>query len=270
VTEGVVAEPDAARPRVGGAGSPDVPELQALGDGSAGDGREESLGMRAYRVLRHRLITLALHPGERVTESQLAQELGLGHTPVREALALLVRDGLVTSRPRVGYVVTPITVQGVADLFDLRLIVEPGAARLASGKIGALQLERLESLCDGPYRQDDPESIDRFLDNNLKLHVGIAWASGNRRLASVVAELLEESRRIFHLSHRQEPSGDRFIREHRDLLRSLRDGDPEEASRLAYEHIAKSRDECIATLISDSRLMDLPLTLPAVRRLRNG
>jgi len=228
---------------------------------SSGNGRDESLGMRAYRELRHRLITLALRPGDNFTESQLVEEMGIGHTPVREALALLVRDGLVTSRPRVGYVVTPITVQGVEDLFELRLIVEPAAVRLAAGKIGASQVERLESLVSGTYRHDDPESIENFLDANHEFHVGVAEASGNRRLAAVVATVLEESRRITHVRLRLEPRSERFIHEHEELLQALKNGDGAEASRLAYEQAAAARDELIATLISNSRFMDLPLTL---------
>jgi len=217
--------------------------------------------MRAYRELRHRLITLALRPGDRFTESQLVEGMGIGHTPVREALALLVRDGLVTSRPRVGYVVTPITVQSVADLFELRLIVEPAAVRLAAGKLEAAQLERLESLSRGAYRHDDPESIEDFLDANHEFHVGVAEASGNRRLASVVATVLEESRRITHVRLRLEPRSERFVHEHEELLRALRSGNGEEASQIAYEQAAAARDECLATLVSTSRLMELPLTL---------
>src|SRR5687768_8538423 len=172
-----------------------------LGQAPAHSGDEEPLGTRAYRELRRRLITLALPPGSRFSESQLVEEMGIGHTPLREALALLARDGLVTSRPRVGYVVTPITVQGVADLYDLRLIVEPAAVRLAAGKIDDAQLTRLESLSGEAYRHGDPESIADFLDANHAFHVGIAEACGNRRLASVVATILEESRRIFHIRH---------------------------------------------------------------------
>jgi DNA-binding GntR family transcriptional regulator len=230
---------------------------------SARSGGEEPLGTRAYRQLRRRLITLDLPPGSRFTESQLVEEMGIGHTPVREALALLVRDGLVTSRPRVGYMVTPITVQGVKDLYDLRLIVEPAAVRLAAGKIEAAHLVRLESLSREAYRRDDPESIADFLDANHEFHVGIAEACGNRRLAVVVATVLEESRRIFHIRHLLDPRSERFVHEHEELLQALKDGDGEKASRLAYDQAAAAREEMIATLISSSRLMELPLDLRA-------
>jgi DNA-binding GntR family transcriptional regulator len=251
--EGSMASRDSLDRNLGFRGAP--------GLAASSDGQDEPLGARAYRVLRHRLITLDLRPGDRFTEAQLAEEMGIGHTPVREALALLARDGLVTSRPRVGYLVTPITVRSVEDLFELRLIVEPAAVRLAAGKIQGVQLEHLEALSQGAYRHDDPESIDRFLDANHELHTIIAEASGNRRLASVVATVLDESRRMTQVRLSLEPRSERFIHRHNELLHALIGGDGEQASRVAASQIAAARDECIAALVSTTRLMELPLTL---------
>jgi DNA-binding GntR family transcriptional regulator len=218
----------------------------------------ESLGYQAYTKLRRRLITLDLKPGDKFTEAQIVMELGIGKTPVREALTLLVDNGLIESRPRVGYVVTPITLKDVTELFDLRLVVEPEAVRLAAGRVDEVRLRRLETLCQGAYKHDDPDSIEDFLDANHEFHVTVAEASGNRRLARVVEAVLEESRRFTHLRLRLEPRAERFAHEHAGLLDALVKGDGDRAADLAKTQAAAAHQEVMAALLKRP-LMSQPI-----------
>ena len=94
-----------------------------------------SLASEAYVILKGRILRCEIAPGERLTEARLVRELGLGKTPIREALVRLIHDRLVRNMPRHGYEVTPITLADVEDLFRLRLILEPAAMGLAAGRI---------------------------------------------------------------------------------------------------------------------------------------
>lgn len=101
----------------------------------------------AYRRLKRSIIELERRPGLHFTEQAVAGEFGLSKTPVREALARLHRDGLVTPLPRAGYVVSSVTLSDVADLCDMRSLLQSEAATL-SARLGlaAAQEARLEEL----------------------------------------------------------------------------------------------------------------------------
>jgi DNA-binding GntR family transcriptional regulator len=89
---------------------------------------------RAYRTLKRQVIELERPPGAGFTEPEVARSLGLSKTPVREALARLHREGLVSPMPRAGYVVSPVTLRDVADLCDMRILLQSEAAFLCAGR----------------------------------------------------------------------------------------------------------------------------------------
>ena len=214
-----------------------------------------SQGEVAYAALRRRLIQGALEPGERMTESQLAQEIGVGKTPVREALTRLVQEGLVRSLRGHGYEVTPITLGDVQDLFNFRLIVEPAAAQLAAGHVRGADLRRLDELCITRFSSiDDEQGESQYLHANYQFHTTIADASGNRRLAEAVRRALDESERLFHLGNVLRNRGEEVAHEHKELVDALIAGDGETARKLTVAHISASQ----------RLVLDALLTSPAV------
>ena len=95
---------------------------------------------------------------------------------------------------RRGYVVTPVTVKDVQDLFEFRLLLEPGTARLAAGRISQAELKRLRALC-----RADKTSRSAFNRANTEFHVAIAEAAGNHRVAIAIAQVLDGMDRLFNL-----------------------------------------------------------------------
>src|SRR5882757_7422730 len=91
----------------------------------------------AYERIKHDIITCAIAPGTEISEPQLCTHYRLGKAPVRMALIRLAHDGLLRAIPRRGYMVTPITLKDIQDVFELRLMLEPAAARMAAGKVDA-------------------------------------------------------------------------------------------------------------------------------------
>jgi DNA-binding GntR family transcriptional regulator len=216
----------------------------------------------AYRELRGRILSCDLAPSQSVTEAQVVEMLRIGKTPVREALARLVQDGLVKNIPRQGYVVSPITLKYVQELFALRLIVEPNAVALAAGHIDRLRLKRLTELCDIDYAPGDGTSVADFLRLNREFHVTVAEASGNDRLAELIGRLLDESDRIYYLSLVIHDRGAMIAHKHRELLDVLVAGDGERARQIAAEQIVNTQRRILEALVWSPTIRNVPLANP--------
>lgn len=223
---------------------------------------ERSLADDAYAVLKRRIIVCEMEPGMRVTEARLVQEIGIGKTPVREALARLVQEGLVHNIPRHGYEVAPVTLRDVQHLFGLRLIVEPATVQLAAGHVDTTQLRRLDELCQAGYTIGDHESVTRFLRANHEFHTTLARASGNPRLAEVVERLLEESERLFHIGLMLRNRTAEMAHEHQELVDALIAGDSEAARRIAVQQILTSQRMVVDALLSSPAVLSAQVEIP--------
>src|SRR5688572_33130490 len=157
------------------------------------------LSDRAYERIRHDIIGCALAPGTEISEAQLCAHYKLGKAPVRMALNRLAHDGLVRAIPRRGYRVAEVTLKDIHDVFELRLMLEPAAARMAAGKVDARRLRALVEVCRAGYQPGEARSTSRFRVANKEFHVEIARAAGNARLADAVEQLLDEMTRLLHL-----------------------------------------------------------------------
>jgi len=191
---------------------------------SAIQARAESAKQRVYRRLKADIVRGVFDMGERLNEGQLSVRYDVGKTPVREALGVLQQEGLVEVLPRVGYLTSRVTFQDVDDIFDLRKIVEGAAAEKAAAVISQETLERLEQL-PLEFRAGDRDSYLRFLEENLEFHCIIAETTGNRRLAGVVAGLLEQMQRLVILRLDISASLEDLVGEHANLLTAFRDRD---------------------------------------------
>jgi DNA-binding GntR family transcriptional regulator len=200
------------------------------------------LGELAYERLRTDILRCVLRPGEALTEGALAERYRFGKAPIRTALTRLRHDGLIHSSPRRGWVVAPITLRDVHELFQLRLILEPQAARMAAGRIDEEQLRVLDDMVRLGYKPGDPDSQAAFLDANRQFHVKIAEATGNRRLAHSINRCLEEIGRFLHLGLAADNYGDKFQHEHRELIRALVEGDAAAAEALTYTAIREGEE----------------------------
>src|SRR5215475_2658555 len=113
---------------------------------------------RAYERIRHDVISCTIAPGTEISEMQLCAQYKLGKAPVRMALNRLAHDGLVRAIPRRGYMVSPVTVRDINDVFELRLMLEPAAARMAAGRVDAARLQACDDVCRAGYETGDQRS----------------------------------------------------------------------------------------------------------------
>jgi DNA-binding GntR family transcriptional regulator len=204
----------------------------------------------AYRVIKRRLITLDIPAGALVTEAQLARDLQLSKTPVRDALTRLQSEGLVEVVGRHGYRAAPVTLKGTRDLMALRTLLEAEAAALAATQIlDGGHLQTLNELCRVSYDPGDRASITRFLEANTVFHATVARAGGNARLADVLERVLDEAERLFHLGLSLTSRADEIVHEHQDLVKAIMSGD----ARLARE-IAESQSRAAQAMVLDALL----------------
>jgi DNA-binding GntR family transcriptional regulator len=157
--------------------------------------------------------------------------------------------------PRRGYRVAPVTLKDVKDIFALRLIVEPAAAREAAGRVDAARLARLDAVCRAGYVPGNSASEEAFLAANTAFHVTIAEAAGNRRLAELIASLLDQMERLFHVGLRMRDRTMEMQHEHRTLVEALAEGRAGDAERIAGEQIEAARRMVLDALLASPALM---------------
>jgi DNA-binding GntR family transcriptional regulator len=241
----------------------DVAEANAspldTGDRNPTSSQGGSLVDDAYASIRRGIIECRLAPGERVTEGQLAEELGIGKTPVREALLRLTQAGLVHPIRRSGYRIAPITLRDVRDLFGLRLIIEPAAAELAVGRVDLDELREIQARYDACYLADPAAAC--LL--NSAFHLVSARASGNARLERTLAQLLSDSERMYIAGFRfrgRPYHGDQW---HDRLIDAFASGDPRLVRECAAAQVVHAERLVTDALLHSPALLDAGIMFSA-------
>jgi DNA-binding GntR family transcriptional regulator len=188
---------------------------------------------QVHRYLRDKIIDGKFEEGRRLVEVEIASELGVSRTPVREALWQLRSMHLVRSVGTAGYEVTNIR-QELADVLDIRAALEAHAVRKAAAAVTREQLENLTNICDRMEKLSPGASAERA-ELNRCFHEELIRARGNRRLLQMVGEYQD----YFTVA---QPMFDKsFIartqREHRQILDALRVRDGDKAAELITQHI---------------------------------
>ena len=207
-----------------------------------------SLAQKAYDIIRGEILNCALAPGQQIVQARLVEKYGLGLTPIREALQRLAHDGLVQPYPRFGYIVSPVTEEMVRHLYEVRMILEAAAVRLAVERASDAQLRQIADNARFTYIYKNHEQYVRFLERNAAFHDSIALLAGNPRLAEVLGGLLDELSRIFHLGLDLRDSADEMQSEHTALAEALLARDADRAGQVLREQITRSQQRVLEAL----------------------
>jgi len=192
--------------------------------------RTESLTDKAYGVLEEMIVTLRLEPGEVLSEVALSHELGIGRTPIREALQRLAREGLVTILPRKGVLVSDINPRKQLLLLEVRRELERLIARSAAGRRTEAERKQFVAIADGMEKaltEADDISFMRYDDelNNL-----MAAAAHNEYANRAIGLMHGLSRRFWYMHYRETADLPLTARLHADLARAIAAGDGEAAA----------------------------------------
>ena len=197
-----------------------------------------SLADRAYTAIQDRLIMLDIPPMAPIDDVALAESLGVGRTPVREALKRLEVDRLVVSYPRRGTFATGVDITDLAYISEIRVQLEPLAARRAAAKATQQARTEIEELAAAIETNDVP-SMDRgeLMSWDLRVHRAIYRAAGNPHLEDTLIRYHNLATRIFCLFIDRMTDFDRHIGEHAGLLRAIAAGEADRAEQRARAHV---------------------------------
>lgn len=204
------------------------------------------LSDRAYAALRDRLITLAIAPGAAIDEEALSRDLGMGRTPVREALRRLALEGLIVVYPRRGTFASSVNITSLSDITDVRAQLEPHAAeraaRLADAGDRREVAELMALLADGTSSQTSLIELD------ARIHRFVHRCSRNPYLARDLDRYLNMSIRIWYVTFDRLPPMQDPVSEHRALLAAIANADADAARAIALEHVLAFAREMRAAL----------------------
>jgi len=199
-------------------------------------------------AIRNAIMNGSLQPRERLMEIQLAEELGVSRTPIREALRKLELEGFIVMVPRKGAYVADLTFKDIADVFEIRAALEGLAAGLAAERITEEELESMERLLVGKQEAITSGDIDKLVEVDTSFHELLYKASRNERLANIISNLREQIQR-FRLTSLSFPGRNKeSLQEHKQLVEAIQSRDSQLARHLAQEHIENAENvliECI-------------------------
>jgi DNA-binding GntR family transcriptional regulator len=192
----------------------------------------QSLADKAYHAIRGLIVSLELAPGAVIEERALVARLGIGRTPVREALRRLAQERLVEVYPRRGMFVTGVDVRELVRLSEVRLVLEPEAARLAAERATDADRKELASLL-GELDAGSPELME--LDE--RIHRAVYRAAHNDLLAATLEQYYVLALRIWSVALESAHELEEAVERHRTLLEAIQDGDGDRAAATMRAHV---------------------------------
>jgi DNA-binding GntR family transcriptional regulator len=200
---------------------------------------QESEVERVYRTLKSWLIEARLAPGEFLSEADLAARCKTSRTPIRESFSRLAQDGWLTRIPRKGYLVTPISIRDIVELYEYRKALECFAAEKTARSANHAQIEELAAIV-GIESSRGAEPL-KILAANSAFHLRMAELSANQRVVSQLSLVLCYVQRLDTICTQSVPG---WIG-HEEILHALQKHQPEAAKQAMARHIDLSRDKML-------------------------
>ena len=186
---------------------------------------DRSLTDRAYVALEEMICTLRLEPGEVLSEGTLSETLGIGRTPVREALQRLAREGLVTVLPRRGVLVSEFNVKKQLRMLEVRRELERLMARSAASRATREECERFEAIARDMYESAEAGDDIRFMRLDHEFNVLVSQTNRNEFASEAISLMAGLSRRFWFMHHRQAGDLSMIARLHADIAVAIAAGD---------------------------------------------
>jgi DNA-binding GntR family transcriptional regulator len=201
--------------------------------------KNQSRAESVYQYLKEKIIYDEYPPGTFLREGELATELEVSKTPVREALNGLKYEGLVEVIPYKGYIVSQLSFQELKDLFELRIILETAAVELVIQNITKNQLEQLKKLAVKRFDVDSEEARKEFMKINAEFHSFLGEVSGNKQLGNLLKSIIQKLQRgLFQAL--KESNLKVMVEEHLDIVNAIETKDESTAKRIVAKHARDS------------------------------
>lgn len=208
-----------------------------------------SLVEHAYQTLRVRILDNVYLPGYQRLEQELAEDLGISRTPVREALIRLQQEGFIHIVPRHGMRVLPVSADDMRDIYQILTALECLAAELAAKrKLSAQELKPLIDAAKGMDKALKDDQLDAWAKADEEFHRYLVELSGNQLLSSAVTRFTDRAHRARMFTLRLRPKPKQSTQEHLELVARIRDGDAEGAVAANRAHRERGSRELLAIL----------------------
>lgn len=202
-------------------------------------------------AIREAIVNGTLKPRERLMEIQLAEELGVSRTPIREALRKLELEGFIVMVPRKGAYVADLTFKDIADVFEIRAALEGLAAGLAAERITDEELENMERLLVEKAEAIAEKDIEKLVAADTKFHEVLYQASRNQRLSAIISNLRVQIQRFRTLSLSYPGRSKQSLEEHRLIVEAIQSRDVQAAHQAAQDHIENAENGIIESINKD-------------------
>jgi DNA-binding GntR family transcriptional regulator len=201
-----------------------------------------SLRDQAYSAVKRRIITMRYRPGEYLNEARISDDLGIGRTPVHQALDRLRLEGMVDIIPRKGVIVRPVSLDEVLELIEIRLVNEPYCAALAARRATSEEIAAMQAVLTRTDEHITAHDLEALMDLDREFHMGISRAAKNRVLAELLLQLHERSLRFWFISLNDPHHLLQVRREHGEVLQAIAERDCDAAAVTIRAHIESFRN----------------------------
>ena len=206
-----------------------------------------SRGPKAYRLLRDAIATARLKPGDRVLESELATTFHMSRTPIREAIAALEAEGLVSIDGARGRVVTKLDYQSVMELYAVREVLESTAAGLAARHASDMEIVALRDMLE--LEAGILNDAGKLADHNRRFHEAIYYCSHNRYILKML-EYIQTGMMLLQPAGRTEKGrGETALREHHAIVDAIAARDPSASEAAIRHHVRQSQQARIRVML---------------------
>lgn len=200
------------------------------------------LRKQAYEILKEAIILNHLKENEAIQEKMAKERYGISRTPFREAIQALEADGWVQTIPYKGTFVSPLTVQDIEEIFELRILVEVHLLKQNQDSITMEQIQKLEYLHGQMQTAHQFQNEQEFIKFDRDFHTLLADLGNNRRIRALYDQLSDNMRRIGMKVLAKETRAEEVLEEHQLIIDCLRKGTGETA---LYEHLLRTKETFI-------------------------
>ena len=211
-------------------------------EATVADGARQSLSEEAYAAIKQKIITLEFAPGAYLNVAAVIDALGIGRTPVHQAVRRLAHEGMIEIMPRKGMIVKPVSLHDALAIAEVRLLNEAYCARLAANNASEKDIALLEGILERAGQAVEAGDTEALMLADRDFHCALSGIAHNQVLADILKNLHERSLRFWFISLHQQKHQAEVTKEHADILQAIKDRDANRAEEAMRFHIESFRN----------------------------
>ncbi len=207
------------------------------------------LNQQAYDEIRRRILDGELCPSSPISEYQLAAEMKISRTPVREAIKRLEEEGLVWSIPNKGTFVSKVSAQDIMEIYQVREGLEGLAARLAAAQMSESDIQLLEQEITLEDELKSTGQVDEIFNCDIRIHKLIITSTQNIRLGTILATLDDQMHRVRIIFSQSPDWLDSTLQDHAEIVEKIKAHDCEGAESAMIQHLRSACDQSVKVVL---------------------